>query len=318
MRRDFRLYELSDDDFEDLCVKISVDWLGEGVTPFAPGPDGGRDGKFTGTANSFPSSSEPLNGKVVLQAKHAASPIASYSDKSFQRTLKNEEYPRIKKLVEDEMCEHYILFANRKLTGGAEKKIHGELMALGLHSAHIIGAERLNLELENKPNLASSLPNARDVQPFTFQPDDIVEVITALHAYSDGPIDEAFDSAQSFDTISIKSKKNPINGLSKEFYEQVIEAESMLHFGKIERFLKNPRNAELRELYHDSADELKQKLIIERDQFADFDRVFTFLYDKVQSQREALKGKRRLVSILLHYMYCNCDIGVKSEDELAA
>ena len=107
MRRDFRLYELSDDDFEDLCVKISVDWLGEGVTPFAPGPDGGRDGKFTGKANKFPSESEPLEGMAVLQAKHSASPIASYSDTSFQRALKKEEYPRIKKLVSDEMCEHY-------------------------------------------------------------------------------------------------------------------------------------------------------------------------------------------------------------------
>ncbi|WP_299603365.1 ABC-three component system protein [uncultured Tateyamaria sp.] len=318
MRRDFRLYELSDDDFEDLCVKISVDWLGKAVTPFAPGPDGGRDGKFTGTANCFPSSAEPLKGKVVLQAKHAASPIASYSDRPFQRKLKNEEYPRIKKLIKDEMCEHYILFANRNLTGGAEKKLHKELMNLGLQSAHIIGTGRLDVELEGNPSLAQSLPNARDAQPFTFQPDDIVEVITALHAYSDGHIDEAFDSAQSFDTISIKAKKNPINGLSKEFYEQVIEAESMLHFGRIERFLKNPRNDEFRELYHDAADELKQKLIVERDQFPDFDRVFTFLYDKVQSQRDALKGKRRLVSILLHYMYCNCDIGVKSEDELAA
>ena len=124
MRRDYRLYELSDDDFEDLCVKISVDWLGEGVTPFAPGPDGGRDGKFTGAANKFPSESLPLEGKFVLQAKHSASPIASYSDTSFQRALKKEEYPRIKKLVNNEMCEHYVLFANRKLTGGAERKIH--------------------------------------------------------------------------------------------------------------------------------------------------------------------------------------------------
>ena len=318
MRRDFRLYELSDDDFEDLIVKIAVEWLGEGVTPFAAGPDGGRDGKFTGTANSFPSSSKPLEGKVVLQAKHASSPIASYSDKPFQRDLKVKEYPRIKKLIENELCDHYILFANRKLTGGTEEIIHAELIALGLKSAHIISLERQHLELENKPNLAKSLPNAKDTQPFLFEPDEIVEVISALHDYSDGHIDEAFDSAQSFDTISIKAKKNPINGLSKEFYEQVIEAESMLHFGKIERFLKNPRNSEFRELYHDAADELKQKIIAERVHFEDFDRVFTFLYDKVQSQRMALRGKRRLVSILLHYMYCNCDIGVKSEEELAA
>lgn len=318
MRRDFRLYELSDDDFEDLAVKVSVDWLGEGVTPFAAGPDGGRDGKFTGKANSFPSSSAPLEGQVVLQAKHTASPIASCSDKPFRRTLKTEEYPRIRKLVEDGLCEHYILFTNRKLPSGAEKDIHEELIALGLSSAHIIGVERLQLELEVKQSLANSLPNSRDTEPFSFEPEDLIEVISALHDYSDNDIDDAFDSAQSFDTVSIKAKKNPINGLTKDFYEQIIEAESMLHFGKIERFLKNPRNSEFRDAYHDAADELKQKIIAERDQFDNFDRVFTFLYDKVQRQRITLKGRRRLVSVLLHYMYCNCDIGAKSEDELAA
>lgn len=318
MRKDFRLYELSNDDFEDLVVKVAADWLGEGITPFAPGRDGGRDGKFTGKANKFPSFSQPLDGKFVLQAKHASSPNASYSDKKFQRSLKVEEYPRITKLIKNDLCEHYILFANRKLSGQAEEKIHKDLISLGLKTAHIIGVERLHQELESKRDLAERLPNAKDAQPFSFQPDEIIEVISALHAYSDGHIDDAFDSAKSFDTISIKTKKNPLNRLSKEFYAQVIEAESMLHFAKIERFLKNPRNAEYRELYHDAADELKQKLIAERDQFEDFDRVFTFLYDKVQSQRPGLRGKRRLVSILLHYMYCNCDIGVKSDDELVA
>ena len=61
MRRDYRLYELHDDEFERLVVRICVRWLGEGVTPFAPGKDGGRDGKFHGRANCFPSVAEPLS-----------------------------------------------------------------------------------------------------------------------------------------------------------------------------------------------------------------------------------------------------------------
>ena len=51
MRRDFRLYELNDDEFERLIVRICVKWLGAGVTPFAPGKDGGRDGKFASFEN---------------------------------------------------------------------------------------------------------------------------------------------------------------------------------------------------------------------------------------------------------------------------
>ena len=72
MRRDFRLYELNDGEFENLVVHICVRWLGQGVTPFATGPDGGRDGKFQGTATSFPSKKKPLQGHCVLQAKHVA------------------------------------------------------------------------------------------------------------------------------------------------------------------------------------------------------------------------------------------------------
>jgi len=51
MRRDYRLYELSNDEFEQLVVQICVRWLGPGVTLFAPGKDGGCDGKISRKAN---------------------------------------------------------------------------------------------------------------------------------------------------------------------------------------------------------------------------------------------------------------------------
>ena len=54
MRRDYRLYELNDDEFEKLAVQICIRWLGPGVTPSATGKDGGRDGKFFGKANRDP------------------------------------------------------------------------------------------------------------------------------------------------------------------------------------------------------------------------------------------------------------------------
>lgn len=92
----------------------------------------------------------------------------------------------------------------------------------------------------------------------------------------------------------------------------MISEGSLPHFHSIGTFLKNPRNHNLANLYHDSADELKRKILSRRSEFDTFDDVFGFIIEQVQSKRDALKGKRRMVSILVHYMYCNCDIGSKS------
>lgn len=127
MKRDYRLYELHDDEFERLVVRICVRWLGEGVTPFASGKDGGRDGKFHGTAICFPSTSAPLTGHVVLQAKHVNASDRSCSDRDFGVLLKGE-YAKIKRLIAEGLCDHYIVFTNRKYTAGADEKLIKDLL----------------------------------------------------------------------------------------------------------------------------------------------------------------------------------------------
>jgi hypothetical protein len=200
MRRDYRLYELSADEFERLVVQLCVRWLGAGVTPFAPGKDGGRDGKFSGTANCFPSATKPLEGHCVLQAKHASAPDRSCSDGDFKRLLK-AEHPKIKTLVKNGVCDHYLVFTNRKLTGGADETLIEALMKLRLKGAYILGTERLHLALDDYPEIRAELPNSDDPAPFRFEPDELVEVIKALHAYVGAHPDSAFDSARDFETV---------------------------------------------------------------------------------------------------------------------
>jgi hypothetical protein len=103
--------------------------------------------------------------------------------------------------------------------------------------------------------------------------------------------------------------------LTDAYYQEMIVNGSMQHFSRIELFLKNPRNKEFATLYHDAADELKQKILVHRAKFGVFDNVFAFLSEHIQRPRAALRGKRRLMNILLHYMYCNCDIGSKNATE---
>ncbi|MBN9033861.1 MAG: hypothetical protein J0I23_29130 [Rhizobiales bacterium] len=311
--RDYRLHELNEDEFEKLVVRICVRWLGEGVSPFAKGKDGGRDGKFHGTANSFPSKSSPSAGHFVLQSKHIGAPDKSCSDSDFA-TLLRKEHPKIKRLNGEGICDHYLVFTNRKYSGGADEKYMKDLMALGVTSANIIGVERLHLALDDDANIRDTLPNRFDASPFRFDADDLVEVIGALSAFTKDEPDSAFQSAFDFGKLKMPVK-NKLNGVSDEYYQQVIVGQSMPHFERVGQFLQNPRNQEFAALYHDAADELKQKIIAKRAQFGAFDDIFLFMYEQIQQKKDALKGKRRLITILLHYMYFNCDIGIKQQDE---
>jgi hypothetical protein len=315
MAKDYRLYELSEAEFESLAVRICIHWLGNGVVPFAAGRDGGRDGKFSGTAKNFPNDVAPLSGDFVLQAKHVAAPNKSCSEADFARLLK-KEHAKIKRLVRERICDHYVVFTNRKLTGGADENLIKNLKSLGLKSAHIIAVESLHLAIETLSDVRDWLPNLDEPQPFRFYPDDLVEIIAAIHAFTHEDSAPAFRSAVDFDAIKIKEEKNKLNGLSKDYYEQIVVAHSMPNFPKVESFLKNPRNRHFADLYHDSADELKSKILLTRDKFETFDAVFAFLVDELQRERAALKGKRRLATILLHYMYFNCDIGMKDATEM--
>lgn len=309
VKRDFLLYELSDDEFESLVVQIAKLLLGLGVSPFASGRDGGRDAKFQGTAERFPSVSSPVSGQCVIQAKHINAPNQSCSDRDFHKIIKNE-IPKIKALVEAGLCDHYIVVTNRKYTAGTDAKLISELKKCGVTSAHVLGIEYIHSLLESHPELQKFLPNARDVAPFVFDPDEFIEVIHAFRAYTKDDDESAFTSAFDFESIKIKDK-NRINGLTDEYYRQVIVARSMPYFDKIKDFLSNPRNREFADIYADSAAEMKESIVLNREKFPNFDHVLNFLYGHVQKQRASLRQKRRLVSILLHYMYCHCDIGSK-------
>lgn len=244
-----------------------------------------------------------------MQAKHTEIADRSCSDDEFARLLRKEQ-PKITRLIGEGICDHYIVFTNRKLSGGADEKLIAELKALGLSSAHIIGTQRLKTALDSMRNLRDSLPNRSDTLPFHFEEDDMAAVVDAFHRYAAEEPQSAFDSATDFAKIPVRTK-NKLNGLSVEYYEQVIRANSMPHFKKLEAFLRNPRNRAFADRYYDAADELKQKILVERSRFETFDHVLLFIIGCVQQADPGLRGRRRLVSILTHYMYMNCDIGKK-------
>ena len=305
MRRDYRLHQLDDTEFEELVVKICLRWLGEGVISFATGKDGGRDGKFTGTAQCFPSEQNPLNGKFIIQAKHTASPVASCSEGQFSRILDDEE-PRIIKLIKDGKLDHYLLFTNRTATASAEDKIVERLLGLGLKTARLIGKETIHVRLDMAPDILKSIDLPLYETPFQFLPDDLAEVVVAFHETVENG-DTAFDSATDFTYVD-KKEKNKINGLSEKYYKFILR-DSLPYFSDLKLFLQNPRNTHLAALYHDTANELKAKLLVHGGNFSSFDEALDRMYSIIVGNNTQLKYKRRYVTVLLHYMYFDCDIG---------
>jgi len=308
--RIYPLHYLNEDEFENLCTLICRRILGEAVIPFAPGTDGGRDGKFNGKANCFPSLSEQWVGKTVIQAKHTNKENASCSDSSFQKVLKDEVLPAIDRLKSVNKIDNYILFTNRKLTGKQDEKIENLIdLSTGLPNI-VIGSEKIQQWLQAYPEIIREAKLNDLLRPLQFDERDLKELITSIHSAI--PSKEELEK----NIVDLRylemDKKNVLNKLSQEYFEDVIK-KHYIYFESIEKFLSNPINSKLKELYEDTIDDLNAKIAIFRIEYAAFENLLDELYEHVISNNSDLKGKKKLVRVLLNFMYCNCDIGKKEK-----
>lgn len=302
----YRLHELDDMQFETLVGAICSKVLGTGTIVFAQGRDGGRDGKFEGTANNFPSKKVPATGKFIVQAKHTTSPVASCSDNDFEKIV-DKEIPKIDRLVKSNELDLYVLFTNRRLPGGKHQPLIDKIENVkGVKKAYLIGRETIEILLEQNPEVWIACGYSKFDNPLRIFSSDICETITEFR--------------KSFSTTKINGEeanlaypgiknKNVINKLSAEYYSFIIES-SMQHFKDVDDFLENPRNFDYLEQYQSTAEEIRAKLLSKRNQFVTFDDVFNHLYDIIIDGNKNLKSKR-LVRVFLHHMYCMCDIGEK-------
>jgi hypothetical protein len=306
MKRTYPLHDLEDGEFEDLTCRICHHTLGIGTIAFTAGKDGGRDGRFTGTARAFPSTASPITGKIIVQAKHTSNPSASCSHPDFKRLI-NGEIPKITVLAADGELEYYLLFTNRHLTPAAENTFKTTVLEVkGVKDTWIIATENIRQYLDENPSIWKSMGFPRNEEVFRFQPGDLNEVIAAFYAaVQNGP--SPFHSAENF-TFVDKKTKNAINKLTDEYY-MYMQEKSLPHFARVKVFLEDPRNTVIKDLYHDAADELKQKIITYWKEFSTFDEVLTYVYDLIINNNPMLKGKKQLVRLFLHYMYFDCDIG---------
>ncbi|TFH94683.1 hypothetical protein E4P48_09865 [Porphyromonas levii] len=305
----YPLHHMNEDDFEQLVVFICIHLLGEGTIPFAQGRDGGRDGKFIGKANCIPSNAKPWDGKVIIQAKHTIKENASCSDSDFNSIINKNVIPAMKKLKASNDIEYYLLFTNRKLTGDRESAIQKQIYdETGVENI-LMAEEKIQMLLAQYPDVVKSADLNKLLLPFVFDETDLKDVILLIHEEFKNDKYEKIKSPFVFPGLE---KKNELNVLSEEYFNSVIQ-NSIDDFDRIRKFLQNPMNEEIANVYEDAASELNAKIALYREQYYEFEKILEACYDMiVKNHKHTLKGKKLLVRTMLHYMYCNCDLGRKA------
>lgn len=307
--------DLSSEQFEILVVLICQRLLGISVQPFAKGPDGGRDAKFVGTAELHPSKSAPWSGTSIIQAKHTNGYNRSFSETDFHNpasanTVVGKELPRIVKLREAKGLDHYMLFANRKLSGNAEtalRKYISEKTGIPEGSIYLCGLEQLELFLKNFPDIPSLAKLDPVDSPLIVSPDELALVVQAL-AENKAAVSAVIDAPPAARVPY--EDKNKINNMSASYAKEA-RKRYLKETSQIGSFLAAPENAEILKSYESVVEEFQMKIIAKRQAYQSFDAVMEYLADLLFGRDPILsmQAHKRLTRAVLFYMYWNCDIG---------
>jgi hypothetical protein len=240
-------HDLTEDQFERLAVAISSYLLGPGVQGFSKGPDGGKDGRFSGRGERFPSAAAPWHGKVVIQAKHTDLINRKFSDSDFDSdapsSILSKEIEKAKRLREQGELDFYLLFANRRMAGVAEQKLRSRIaQSVGIDDSavYLCGEECMDQYLTWEPDLVRRAGiNPFDVQP-AIDPSDLARVI---RHFADGK--ELLSGPVSADIPPPEHRtplktKNRINGLSEEYAKRI--ERYIKEFEPVRAFLAAPEN----------------------------------------------------------------------------
>lgn len=308
--------DLGDDQFETLTVCICQKLFGISVQGFAKGKDGGRDAKFTGTAEIFPSKNSPWQGITVIQAKHTNAFNKHFSESDFfcrDITKKNnviaKEIPRIKNLIAQKQLDNYLLFSNRKLTGNAETEIVNfiaENCGLNASNIKLIDVESIELYMKHFPEI-ESIANIDPLDsPLIFSPDELSQVVSVLGAQINSITGEFQDDLPE-PRVSYETK-NKYNKMTKEYAER-LRKNYLSSTLQIKEFLEHPANGAILQKYESAADDFEMKIVSKRKEFKEFDHVMEYLKDVLFKRDFILRNNKRLTKTILFYMYWNCDIG---------
>lgn len=212
--------------------------------------------------------------------------------------------------------DHYMLFANRSLTGGA-KPIITEFLAtetgLTIDDIAVFGEDDLDYYL-SRYSYIPSMSNI-NLEPLNHAP------ALDLHSLSEviGHFSAVFDDTKThreFLPVARTSyeQKNQLNNLRSDTAKQ-LERNYLRYVWQIKDFLNNPQNRNLQDFYQNAIEEFQLQYIIPKQRELEFfDDIFNELVKYLMARDYVLRTNTRLTRMMVFYMYWNCDIGKSNDD----
>jgi hypothetical protein len=148
---DFQLYSLGWKAFQDLCLTVLSDQLGQAVQRYSPLKDGGRDGAFVGEWN--PTDALRLTGETVVQCKFTNRHDATLTPSAFR-----EELTKAKNLWQRWRRENYVVLTNYRVTAEFEEAARLRFAEFGCSNFHVFGYEWLVGAIQQSPRLRTLVP----------------------------------------------------------------------------------------------------------------------------------------------------------------
>lgn len=147
----YNLHRLGWNSFQQLCLTIAREVLGQTVQSFLDSNDAGRDGAFAGSWTPAPG--QHLSGKFVIQCK--------FSNKAGCLLTKSDitdEIPKVRKLVADGLCDVYVLMTNAGVSGKQEAQVRSELIGAGAKHVLIYGPTWIEDQIKENTRLRMLVP----------------------------------------------------------------------------------------------------------------------------------------------------------------
>ena len=285
---------------------LGIRLFGPSLSSFKPGRDGGRDARFEGIPQRWPSEQGQEHGQYILQSKHSSSPGTCCSDDDFKKSLKLE-IKKVKLLIATKELSHYLVFTNRAKSAAEDESFRNDFKRInGLSKAWLVGGEDLHSLVNEYPDIWNRFEEEVK-NPIRFNRDDLVQIIHDFSRF----VKQADRQPRSESIQVLKlEEKNKLNGISSMYFSD-LQRHSMPQFEQIRSFLENPRNEQALNLYRDTADDLRGYLrnMLSQNTISQLEEGFDRVRERFIASDNNLKTKRRWVRVFLDYMYSNCDIG---------
>jgi len=137
--------------FQNLCLTVTREVLGQTVQSFLDSNDAGRDGAFTG--NWVASSGQSFSGNFVIQCKYS-----NKADSLLTKSGMADEVPKARKLAASGLCDIYVLMTNIGISGNQEAKIKSELLEAGVKDVLIFGRTWIEDQIRDNARLRMHVP----------------------------------------------------------------------------------------------------------------------------------------------------------------